>query len=615
MRMQWFWLLFHRSALLSALALGAFNVHAVDDSLAPESASATTPVLASNKTGSGRRFLAATANDHATQAAIAMLQQGGSAVDAAIAAQLVLGLVEPQSSGIGGGAFMLYWEQAANRLHTFDGRETAPAAVDDHYFLTPAGNPEAFLDAVIGGHSVGTPGVVRMLALTHRRYGKLRWATLFEPAIKLAEQGFVISPRLATLLQKTPRLAVNPDIQAYFFEPDGRPKPAGTLLRNPAYAATLKQLVRDGEKAFYEGSIARAIVDKVQHNPNRPGKLALTDLRSYRALERAPVCAGFRHYQVCGAPPPSSGGTTVLAILGLLERFPSTELKPESTSFYHRFAEASRLAFADRNTYVGDPDFVDVPTAALVAPSYLSARSQLINPEQAMSAAPPGQPLSPAKAAAFRQASSPEQISTSQLCIVDTAGNVLTMTTSVEGAFGSRLMVGGFLLNNQLTDFSFAPRDADGRQVANRIEPGKRPRSSMAPTMVFEDGKPVLITGSPGGSRIIDYVAKTLVYILDGELPMDAALVSPHLVDIGPALELEKGRVSNDQRQALQKLGHTVIEAEESSGLSAIRIDRDKVGAGYLLRGANDPRREGTVHSENTVSTEVTRGANTAHDH
>lgn len=613
MRPAWLWVPIHTASFIAALVICLSPpARAIDDMLAPEAASATPPqsITASKadaQTGSGRRFLAATANDHATQAAVAMLRKGGSAIDAAIAAQLVLGLVEPQSSGIGGGAFVLYWDQSALRLHAFDGRETAPAMVDDRYFLTPAGNPEAFLDAVVGGHSVGTPGVVRMLALAHHKFGKLSWATLFAPAIDLAERGFVISPRLATLLRETPRLAVNPDINAYFFQPDGTPKPAGMLLRNPAYAATLKRLAREGEKAFYEGQIASAIVDKVQHNPNRPGNLALADLRNYRAVQREPVCAGFRQYRVCGAPPPSSGGTTVLAILGLLERFPSTELTPESTDFYHRFTEASRLAFADRNTYLGDPDFVEVPTNELVAPDYLAARSRLIDPHRAMPTAAPGQPQGPAKAAAYRQANSPERISTSQLCIVDAQGNALTMTTSVEGAFGSRLMVGGFLLNNQLTDFSFAPRDTNGQLVANRIEPGKRPRSSMAPTMVFKDGKPVLLTGSPGGSRIIDYVAKTLIYLLDADMPMAAALASPHIVDVGPVLELEKGRVDDSQKQALQKLGHNVVEADETSGLSAIGIERD--GKELLLRGANDPRREGTVRGEGgSGSKDATRG-------
>jgi gamma-glutamyltranspeptidase/glutathione hydrolase len=529
---------------------------------------------------------------------------------------MVLGSVEPQSSGIGGGAFMLYWDQGNQNLHAFDGRETAPMAVDDRYFLTPSGKPEEFLDAVIGGHSVGTPGVVRMLALTHRRFGKLPWADLFEPAVQLAERGFPISPRLYTLLRDTPKLAINPDLNTYFFNADGSPKAVGTVLKNPAYAATLKLLAQQGEKAFYEGAIARAVVDKVHNNAHRPGQLALADLKRYRAIERDPICSSFHEYSVCGLPPPSSGGTTVLAILGLLERFPADALKPESTSFYHLFAEASALAFADRDTYLGDPDFVSIPTQGLIAPDYLAARSRLIDPQRAMPKPASGQPQWPAKVAAtvpatvpatktmattYRQSTSPERISTSQLNIVDAQGNALTMTTTIEGAFGSRLLVGGFLLNNQLTDFSFAPAGADGKLVANRIQPGKRPRSSMAPTMVFKQGKPVLLAGSPGGARIIDYVAKTLMYIIEADMPMDKAIASPHIVDLGAVLELETGRVGEDQKQALHALGHTLIEADETSGLSAIRMSTVGINtttAERRLSGANDPRREGSVRGE-----------------
>jgi gamma-glutamyltranspeptidase/glutathione hydrolase len=564
-------------------------LHATNDAIAPEAASGITL----QRTASAPHFLAATANDHATRAATRMLEQGGSAIDAAIAAQLVLGLVEPQSSGIGGGAFLLYWDQANRDLLSFDGRETAPANVDAAHFLTAEGKPEAFLDAVIGGHSVGTPGVVHMLAQAHKKFGKLPWEKLFEPAIQLAEQGFSISPRLASLLRDTPKLATSPDMVAYFFTADGNPKPAGTLLRNPAYAATLKQLARGGDQAFYEGPIARAIVDKVQKNPVRNGKLALTDLKRYRSVERVPVCASFREYSVCGAPPPSAGGTTVLAILGLLERFPDAALQPETTGFYHLFAEASRLAFADRDTWLADPDFVSVSVQGLLDPDYLAARSQLIDPAKAMASARPGEPTQPAAArkAAYRQAASPELMSTSHISIVDAAGNALTMTTSIESAFGSRLMVGGFLLNNELTDFSFAPSGADGKAIANRIEPGKRPRSSMAPIIVFQQGQPILLTGSPGGSRIIDYVAKTLLYVLIGGKSIDEAIASPHIIHMGPALELEKGRIDEGQQQALRALGHKLIEVDQTSGLNAIGIEQ---GAGRL-NGANDPRREGSV--------------------
>lgn len=534
--------------------------------------------------------MAVTANPLATQAAVDILRRGGSAIDATIAAQCVLGLVEPQASGLGGGAFMLYWQQSQQQLHYFDGRETAPAAVDEKLFLQDNAQPLDFLDAVIGGRSVGAPGVVKLLALSHQRYGKLPWAELFQPAIRLAEQGFAISPRLHTLLQETPRLAVNPTIKAYFFEADGSAKPVGYVLKNPAYAKTLKLLAQQGEQAFYNGSIARDIVQAVQHNPNQPGKLALTDLKTYQVRERAPLCGAFRQYRVCGPAPPSSGGSTVLAILGILEHFTPEQLTPQSTSFYHLFAEASRLAAVDRDTYLADPDFVAVPSAGLIAPDYLAQRAKLIDPQRTMPTVTAGHPAPPQAEAAynFLTSQSPELVSTSQISIVDAAGNAVSMTTSIETAFGSRLLVDGFLLNNQLTDFSFVPRAADGQRIANRVEPGKRPRSSMAPIMVFRGEKPVLILGSPGGARIIDYVAKTLAYTLGSGLSMSTAIASPHIIDMNRGLELEQGRVDEATKDALTKLGHSVTELPQTSGLNGIWIEQQ-------LHGSSDPRREGVA--------------------
>lgn len=576
------------SALLFVILCSPALQAATSDVFIPEAASGFGEV----KTAHADRYMAVTANPLATEAALEMLRRGGSAIDAAIAAQLVLGLVEPQASGLGGGAFMLYWDSPERRLRFYDGRETAPAAVDDHHFLDAAGKPLDFLDAVVGGRSVGTPGVVRLLALAHRRHGKLPWATLFEPAIRLAEQGFAISPRLHTLLRETPRLAVNPAIRDYFFLADGSPKPVGFLLRNPAYAKTLRTLAKHGENAFYEGAIARDIVKLVLENPNQPGKLALTDMKNYRAVERAPVCAWYRIYRVCGAAPPSSGGTTVLAVLGILQRFDPARRPPESPAFYHLFAEASRLAFSDRNTYVADPDFVAVPTEGLIAPDYLAQRSNLIDPDRAMPGVPVGWPAWPRKAARvdYRPSESPELISTSHINIVDADGNALSMTTSIETAFGSRLLVDGFLLNNQLTDFSFAPRGPEGLRIANRIEPGKRPRSSMAPTIVFRDDRPVLLLGSPGGARIIDYVAKTLLYVLDEQLPMAEAIASPHIIAMGQGIELESGRVGEAVQQRLRALGHKVVEVPQTSGLNAIRRNPDGT-----LSGSSDPRREGVA--------------------
>jgi gamma-glutamyltranspeptidase/glutathione hydrolase len=560
---------------------------AADNSAIPEAASA----LNTTQSATAPHFMAVTANRHATAAAVAMLERGGSAIDAAIAAQLVLGLTEPQSSGIGGGAFALYWEKSKQKLHYFDGRETAPAAIDENYFLQDDGKPLPFADAVIGGHSVGVPGVVKLFALMHKRYGKLKWATLFEPAIALAENGFAISPRLYTLLKETPRLQESAALRDYFFLADGTPKPVGFVLKNPAYAKTLKLLARDGEQAFYQGDIARAIVAAVNTDNtsrNDAGKISLRDLAAYRALEREPVCGAYLVYRVCGAAPPSSGGTTVLAILGMLQQFSIEQRKADSVAFYHLFAEASALAFADRDTYVADPDFTAVPTTEMVAPDYLAARAALIDPTKAMPTATAGEPrwLKAARVD-YLTAASPELLSTSHLSIVDRFGNAFSMTTSIESAFGSRVLVDGFLLNNQLTDFSFTPRDQNGKRVANRIEPGKRPRSSMAPTIVFKDNQPHLLIGSPGSARIIDYVAKTLVYVLDGERSLTDAIASPHIVSLNRGIEAEPGTVDDSTKAALTALGHPLKEVPQSSGLNGILIEQKR------LTGASDPRREG----------------------
>lgn len=575
--------------------LGSPAARAADDTIVPEAASA----IGSSATVSAKQFMAVTANPLATEAAADILRRGGSATDAAIAAQLVLGLVEPQASGIGGGAFMLHWSQADRRLRSYDARETAPAAADEKLFLKANGETLGFFDAVIGGRSVGTPGVVKLLALSHKNHGKLAWGELFKPAIQLAEQGFPVSPRLYTLLKATPRLAINEPVREYFFQPDGSPWPVGYRLKNPAYAATLKLLARDGEKTFYSGSVARAIVQTVRQNPHQPGKLALADLKAYKVRERAPICGAFHQYKICGPAPPSSGGTTVLAILGILQNLDASLLTPESTSFYHLFAEASRLAAADRDTYIADPDFVPVPANGLVAPAYLARRAALIDPKTTLPPVQAGSPDWPAGQVArnYLQSLSPELPSTTHISIVDAAGNAVSMTTSIETAFGSRLLVEGFLLNNQLTDFSFAPTGADGQRVANRVEGGKRPRSSMAPVIVFQDDQPILLLGSPGGARIIDYVAKTLFYMLGTGMPMEQAIASPHIIDMNRGLELEQGRVAASIVAELGAMGHEVRENAQTSGLNGIWIDRQTTEGKVerVLRGSPDPRREGTA--------------------
>lgn len=561
--------------LMLTLSLSAM---ASDPLIVPEAASG----FGQTKSVRYQHAMAVTANPYASEAAKTILKQGGSAVDAAITAQLVLGLVEPQSSGIGGGAFMLHWDSKTKQLSSWNGRETAPVNADEQHFLTKSGKPMSFYDAVIGGYAVGVPGVVAMLEAAHKAHGKLPWASLFAPALSLAEQGFVLSPRLHALLSNSPNVAVNPEIADYFFI-EGKPKPVGTVLKNPAYASTLRQLAKGGAEAFYHGDLAKQLVAAVASDPNQPGKLQLSDLANYRAQQQPAVCGAFLQYEVCGAPPPSSGGTTVLAILGLLENVTDGA---KNTLPLHAFIEASRIAFADRNRYIADPDFVEVPTQGLVDPSYLKQRAGLISDKQRLKHVAAGNP----PAAPPREYSeSPELPSTSHFSIVDSDGNVVSMTTSIETAFGSRVMVGGFLLNNQLTDFSFAPKDETGEYIANRIESGKRPRSSMSPTIVLKDGQPVLAIGSPGGARIIDYVALSLYRILAMDMPIDEAISAGHVVAMGPYLELETGRFNTEQIAALEALGHTPRQGEQTSGLHVIRILPD------ALEGAADPRREGEV--------------------
>ncbi|WP_233998707.1 gamma-glutamyltransferase [Microbulbifer pacificus] len=556
----------------------------------PQRAQEVQPEIATGrseiKSAVASQYMAVTANPHASVAAEQMLAKGGTAVDAAIAAQLVLGLVEPQSSGIGGGAFMLSYRADQKKLFSYDGRETAPMAVDEDYFIRD-GQPRGFLDAVIGGYSVGVPGVMRMLALAHQRDGRLPWKDLLQPAIQLAEQGFEVSPRLHQLLVQMPRVAVRPAIRAYLFDKDGKPLPVGYLLKNPEYAATLRQLAEKGVQPFYDGDIAEAIVDAVRNDPENPGLMTREDMASYRAKVREPVCSAFLTYEVCGAAAPSSGGTTVGALLGMLQYFPLDKFDVGSAALTHLFVEASELAFADRNTYSADPDFVDVPSGAMVAADYLAARAKQINPSKAQ----PATAGDPAGFAHKRQvAQSPELPNTSHLSIVDQYGNGVSMTTSIETGFGSRLLVKGFLLNNQLTDFSFVPTNTEKQKVANRIEPGKRPRSSMSPTIVFNaDGSLRLLVGSPGGSRIIDYTARTILYHLAKGMPIAEAIHAGNITAIGFQVEVEPEALSDAELSKLETLGHKVVRKELNSGIHAIALMDGK------LHGGADTRREGSA--------------------
>lgn len=543
-----------------------------------------------DKFAHGKRFMAVTANPLATEAAYQVLKKGGSAVDAAIAAQLVLGLVEPQSSGIGGGAFMLSWAEQQKALKYYDGREVTPEKIDKDQFLRASGEPRGFMDAAVGGKSVGVPGLLRMLELAHRDEGKLPWPDLFESAITLAEDGFLISPRLHMLLSKTPRITARVDLTSYFFSIAGEPYPVGHRLRNPSYARTLKLIAEKGADAFYTAEIASAIVDAVS-NDSEAGTLSMSDMANYRAKVGEALCLDYREYKVCGPGPPA-GGMTVLQILGMLEQFDLSAVEVNSAEMIHLFSEASSLAFADRGTYLADPDFVSVPAATLVGKPYLQQRSSLIL-EGSMGEAKPGILYDESQSALpYQSAESPELMSTTHLSITDKYGNMVSMTSSIENAFGSRLLVNGFLLNNQLTDFSFSPTDREGALVANRIEPLKRPRSSMSPMIIFLQGRPRLLVGSPGGARIVDYISRTIVYHLDKALSIEAAIGSPHIINLNRGLELEAGRISQSTQKALTARGHRLTLRSQSSGIHAIAIINDR------LVGAADPRREGTARGE-----------------
>ena len=588
--------------IATSLTLGACNVPPTSTlPLAPESASGYRSDL---QTRYATRHMAAAANPLAAEAGREMLRQGGSAIDSAIAMQAVLTLVEPQSSGIGGGALIVLWDGKAVR--TYDGRETAPAGASEKLFLQADGKPMPFTQAQIGGRSVGTPGVLRALELAHRKHGRLPWATLFEPAIKLAEQGFAISPRLHQLIAADSSMRRSPEMMAYFLNADGSPKAAGTLLKNPALAAVLKRIAEEGPDALYKGAVAEEIVAKVQGHAN-PGSLSLNDLQAYQAKERQPLCTDYKRWQVCGMPPPSSGGVAIAQILGTLNalqaRDPSLALatmKPRKSSAaagiepapeaVHLISEAERLAYADRAQYLADADFVPVPVQGLLDPGYLASRAALIG-ERSMGTAQPGTPAG--IQVAYAPDRSPLRISTSQVVAVDDQGGAVSMTTTVESAFGSHLMVQGFLLNNQMTDFSFIPEE-NGQKVANRVEPGKRPRSSMAPTLIFDraSGEFLATLGSPGGSQIIEYVAKSTIGLLDWNLDAQTAINLPNFGSRNGPTELERGQFSNELIQALKDKGHSVNEIDMTSGTQAIVRVRDAQGKASLAGGA-DPRREG----------------------
>jgi len=588
--------LLHRAALAAPFAalLAACSTAQRDRPSQPEASSAFRPGLT---TVTAARHMAASANPLATEAGREVLRAGGSAVDAAIAIQLVLGLVEPQSSGLGGGAFLMHWD--GKGVIAYDGRETAPMAADETLFLLPDGKAMPFIEAVVGGRSVGTPGAVRLLEEAHKRHGRLPWAKLFEPALGLADNGFPMSPRLNMQLASEKYLKSDATASAYFYLPDGTPKSVGTMVRNPEYAATLRAIQAGGADAFYNGAIAADVVKAVRSHRNA-GVLAESDFAAYRVKAREPVCTDYKQWRACGMPPPSSGGVAVAQMLGIFAVRNIATVPPVTVNgrqepqadAVHLFAEAGRLAFADRGQYLADSDFVPVNVPGLVDPGYLRQRAQLIG-DRSMGTARPGIP--PGTKSAFAPDSSPPKASTSHISVVDGYGNALSMTTTIEDVFGSRVMVRGFLLNNQLTDFSFMPRSG-GLPVANRVQPGKRPRSSMAPTLVFErsSGEFVAAVGSPGGSQIIGYVTKTLVGLMDWDLDVQQAISLPNFGSRNGPTEVEKGQVSSALIDGLKARGHDVREIDMASGLQGIvrvRLPDGRLG----WSGGADPRREGVA--------------------
>ena len=537
----------------------------------------------SGKSVVASNWMVVTANPYASDAGANILSRGGTAADAMVAVQTVLGLVEPQSSGMGGGGFLVWYDATSGELTTLDGRETAPFAATERLFQDDTGEPIKFWDAVIGGRSVGVPGMPALIEVAHSKWGKLPWKDLFKRAASLADRGFVVSHRLSGLLAtEQQRMSSSIEALSYFF-PKGKSLSQGTLLINREYGNLMRRLAEHGSDIFYSGPTASSIVATIRVGNENPGLITLADLENYTIKERPAICTKFRSYEVCGMGPPSSGAIGVGQILGMINAYPVGKMRDPQT--LRLIGDATRLAFADRGRYLADADFVYVPSTELVDEQYLRSRASLLNKNIAIPKVAAGEPI-----ASLSQRRAPdlsiEQQSTTHVSIVDTYGNVLSLTSSIENAFGSRLMTNGFLLNNQLTDFSFKS-SSNGVPVANRVEGGKRPRSSMAPTIVLQDGKPVLVIGSPGGSRIISYVANTIVAILDWGLDVQKAVSQPHAVNRFGTYEIEKATRLIEIKNSLKELGYDVTERSLNSGLNVIMIQNGS------LFGGSDPRREG----------------------
>ncbi|MGJ8617858.1 MAG: gamma-glutamyltransferase [Sulfitobacter sp.] len=586
-------------SLIGMMSAGAVFAQQAADAVEPEAAGvgvfegmspgvvAALDTKATGRPVVAQNYMVAAANPWAVQAGADVLARGGTAADALVAVQAVLGLVEPQSSGLGGGAFLVWYDAASGQVTTLDGRETAPLAATPRLFQDADGEPLKFFDAVVGGRSVGTPGTPALLGEAHARWGTADWAELLTPAIDLAEAGFVVSPRLAGLVVSDAERLASSDTTAAYFMPGGQAVQAGDVLVNQPYADTLRLIAEAGAEAFYTGDMARDIVGTVQNAAN-PGVLSEVDLSIYQVKERAAVCAPYHGFDVCGMGPPSSGAVAVGQILGLLEGY-DLSAGPNDIEVRRLIGDASRLAFADRGRYLADSDFVPVPVTGLLDPKYMEDRAKLLGGDDALPEVTPGNPAFD-HALNWADDMAIELPSTSHISIVDAQGNVASMTTTIENGFGSRLMVGGFLLNNELTDFSFRSH-ADGVPIANRVEPGKRPRSSMAPTIVLKDGQPVLAVGSPGGSRIIGYVAGAIIAHLDWGMDVQASVSTPHAVNRFGTYDLEEGTAVADLAEGLGALGFEVGTRALTSGIHMIAIGDD-------LQGGADPRREGIALGE-----------------
>ena len=531
-----------------------------------------------------QEYMVVAANPYASWAGKNILEKGGSAIDAAVAVQAMLSLVEPQSSGIGGGAFILYWDNKNKVLHTFDGRETAPTSVNSHWFMK-GNSPMRWIDAVVGGKSVGVPGAVKALEMAQSEFGKLPWNTLFDDTITTAEEGFKVSPRLAKLvaLDYHPGLKTFPASSVYFF-PAGNPLQEGVIKKNRKLAKTLRGIADKGSDYLLKGEVAQKIVDAVNSAEINPGQMTLEDLASYEPVKREPVCGLYHEKRICGMAPPSSGGVNVYQILKMLEGFDLSKYSPDSVEFANLYTQASAMSYADREKFIADSDFTNLPFAAMINTAYLERRAQSIDVDKKWRRARAGNPYAEANVAL---GTSMELPNTSHVSIVDKEGNAVSMTTSIEFMFGSGIMVEGFLLNNQLTDFSFSPTK-DRFPVPNRVEPGKRPRSAMSPTMVFDkEGNLEVVVGSPGGSRIVSYVAQTLIGVIDFDLDIQQAINMPKITNRNDYTALEKGTPIANLEGALTELGHNVKVVDLNSGLHGIQFK-----SGKLIGGA-DPRREG----------------------